>query len=315
MGRPGLSHHPKFLMLARTLGEVMARGVLELVWEVSYESGDDRLGGPDAVEAAARWRGERGVCFAALRDAVGQGRVGFIEERDGVWCVHDLWDHAPDYVRKRATREAQRRTKGQSLAAEQRSLTGQRPASDRALTPPRAPAPTRAPSTQEEDLPRAAPAGPRATSDIGAVTRTAQPSGKLKEVITLAGPREGEDATYKALVAALFLLFRDKRGADYEPSGKDWRALADLRERHDSGEIIRRWGIGLQAAFKARCDTFWDLRERWNALTAPEASGGVQKRAPDPNQGIASRTPDQMAEETDMWEAYRENRKAEGLDP
>lgn len=153
MGRPGLSRHPKFLLLARTLGdENLARGVLEHGWEVAYEAGDDRLGNPDAVEAACRWRGERGVCFAALRDAGGApGRVGFIEEREGVWCVHDLYDHAPDYVRKRAAREEQRRVKGRSLAAERRTLTGQSPGSDQALTPPRAPAPTRAPA--QEDLP------------------------------------------------------------------------------------------------------------------------------------------------------------------
>jgi hypothetical protein len=87
-------------------------------------------------------------------------------------------------------------------------------------------------------------------------------------------PREGGDATYKALVAALFVLFREKRGADYAPSGRDWKALAELREKHEGSEIIRRWGFGLEAAYKARCDTFWDLRERWNALTAPEVGRG-----------------------------------------
>lgn len=128
MGRPGLSNHPKFRRLAHTLGSApLARGLLELMWEVAYENGDPRLGDPLGVEAAAQWAGERGVFFAAARDAGGPGRAGFIVERDGVWEVHDLYDHAPDYVRKRAKREAERRTTGRTLDAEVRSLTGQSP--------------------------------------------------------------------------------------------------------------------------------------------------------------------------------------------
>ncbi len=232
MGRPGLSHHPKFLMLARALGEVAARGVLELMWEVSYESGDERLGSPDAVEAAARWRGERGACFAALRDSTGQGAVGFIEERGGVWCVHDLWDHAPDYVRKRATREEQRRVKGRSLAAERRAVTGQSPGSDRALTPPRTPAPARAPKKP---------------------LRAAE-----------AAPLEGEAPEYKATVAALFTIFREDRGRDPQPDGKNWTALKRLRAKHPDAEIIRRWGNGVPAKYKRRTSSFVDLEAKWD---------------------------------------------------
>lgn len=94
-----------------------------------------------------------------------------------------------------------------------------------------------------------------------------------------ADPLEGGDATYKALVAALFVLFRTHRGADYAPSGKDWKALAELRATQEGAEIIRRWGIGLQARYAARCSTFWDLRDRWNACAQPEAQGGAQRPA------------------------------------
>jgi hypothetical protein len=66
------------------------------------------------------------------------------------------------------------------------------------------------------------------------------------------------------------------------------RLWGTLRKRHDAAEIIRRWGIGLSASYKARCDTFVDLEARWNALTAPEAQGGAQgpQKRPDPNGGI-----------------------------
>lgn len=42
---------------------------------------------------------------------------GFIEEReDGLYYVHDFFDHAPDYVRKRAEREAARTQSGRTLS-------------------------------------------------------------------------------------------------------------------------------------------------------------------------------------------------------
>jgi hypothetical protein len=288
MGRPGLSRHPKFLRLALELGnEPLARGALELLWEVSYEAGDPRIGDPANVEAAARWRGEKGALFAALRDAGGTGRVGFIEDRDGAWVIHDLWDHAPDYVRKRAAREDERRVKGRSMDAARTTLTGQSPVTDRALTPP--PAPTRAPSPAPEKKKKLAGPAP-------------------------ADPREGGDATYRALVERLFALFLEKRGVAYDPQTqgtRDWKALGNLRKRHDAAEIIRRWGIGLSASYKARCDTFVDLEARWNALTAPEAQGGAQgpQKRPDPNGGIITHVdplddPAALAEATRRQEVW-----------
>ena len=139
MGRPGLSRHRKFKRLARSLddeargfGETLARGCLETLWDAVYESGDDYLGDANDVEALAGWNGKAGLLTAALLGAGGgEGAAGFIEEapnKPGRFQVHDLWDHAPDYVRKRRSRENERRTRG----AELRSLTGQRPEDDRA---------------------------------------------------------------------------------------------------------------------------------------------------------------------------------------
>lgn len=146
-----------------------------------------------------------------------------------------------------------------------------------------------------------------------AVPSRAEPKKKLAGSAP-ADPREGGDATYKALVAALFVLFREhKDGHDYDPSGKDWTALADLRKRHDGSEIIRRWAIGLQARYGARCATFWALRERWNDCAQPEAQGGAQGIQKRPELEVGGGR-DKVAVETEVWAAYRENRKAEGLD-
>jgi hypothetical protein len=110
--------HRKFARLARLIGnEVMARGHLELLWEVAYENGDDLMGDAGDLEHLARWAGEPGGLAGALVES------GFFELADGQYRVHDLWDHAPDYVRKRRQRESERQTKGAGLKA----VTGQCP--------------------------------------------------------------------------------------------------------------------------------------------------------------------------------------------
>lgn len=133
MGRPGLTRHRKFKRLARDLdasqvgfGELLARGALELLWDGAYEAGDAFLGDQDDVEALASWRGERGLLATALASAGGEHHAGFTEEGGSTWWpdgkpgayrVHDLWDHAPAYVQRRAEREAERKQKGESIAS------------------------------------------------------------------------------------------------------------------------------------------------------------------------------------------------------
>lgn len=138
MARPGLDRHVKFRRLVRLLGEPEphVRGYLELMWETAYENGDAVLGDAESVEAAAKYPGEPGKLCAALLACGGAGRAGFIElaataatDCDGrsvappddpsqmaqhdayepQYQVHDLFDHAPEYVAARANREAERR--------------------------------------------------------------------------------------------------------------------------------------------------------------------------------------------------------------
>ena len=77
-------------------------GHLECLWECAYQAGDPVLGSVENVEAAAEWDGAAGEFFKAAMEC---GPVGFIEEcpdRPKVFQVHDLFDHAPEYVREAA---------------------------------------------------------------------------------------------------------------------------------------------------------------------------------------------------------------------
>lgn len=168
MARPGLDKNPKFRRLVRQLGlpRPYVRGLLETLWECAYENGDAVIGDSAAIEAAAEWPGEDGVLTDALLDA-GGGRAGFIEPVEGQpdrYQIHDLWDHAPDYVRRRRSRELERRSRGEQLAksavsdrspsATDRSLTSQRPTNGATPAPAPAPAPNTSCATGS-----AAPAG------------------------------------------------------------------------------------------------------------------------------------------------------------
>jgi hypothetical protein len=121
VARPGLCLHPKFLRLCHLLREPAPRvlGHLEFLWMTAYEAGDPEIGDETAVELAAGWYGEPGAFFKSVAECGGAGRAGFIEEissQPGRWQVHDLFDHAPDYVQRRMQREYQRRAKGQTLS-------------------------------------------------------------------------------------------------------------------------------------------------------------------------------------------------------
>ena len=126
MARPTLSKHPKFLRLCASLrplvhgltAETCATGILEMLWGITYESGDPCIGSAGDVELFVGWGfGAPGDLVRALRDAGGHGKVGFLEEIDGGYHVHDLFDHCPDYVKKRRRREQERHVSGEELQA------------------------------------------------------------------------------------------------------------------------------------------------------------------------------------------------------
>lgn len=96
----------------------VARGVLELVWDVAYENGEDFLGSVEDVELAASWADPPGALCTMLVSA------GFIDRIESGYAVHDLFDHAPDYVKKRLVRETERRARGKELRRRHTSPAG-----------------------------------------------------------------------------------------------------------------------------------------------------------------------------------------------
>jgi hypothetical protein len=178
VARPGLFTHRKLPRLARLAGirAAEALGLLEFLWHAQYEACSEVVGDALDVETLARWEGEKGVLVLALVDS------GFVDANpDGTFSVHDFWDHAPDYVRKRAEREVDRKKRGVTLSeiraesgrlgakatnacrpeigkhpANSRTVAGRCPASVRqiAVTPAPAPAPAPAPVSP---LPPSAP--------------------------------------------------------------------------------------------------------------------------------------------------------------
>jgi len=126
MARPGLHIHPKFRRLVHVLHEPVphVHGYLECMWLVAYENGEAMLGDSVDVELAAQYPGSSGKLTQSLTEC------GFLDALpDGKYAVHDLLDHAPDYVLKRLKREVERRAKGQArrrtFAPRQRALTAE----------------------------------------------------------------------------------------------------------------------------------------------------------------------------------------------
>lgn len=109
--RPTLLGHSKFKRLVSILKcpRSHAVGYLEMIWQAAYESGDDFIGDAVDVELAAEWNGTPGELVKALLDCGGESRQGFIEQVNGGYAIHDLFDHAPDYVFNRSSREQERK--------------------------------------------------------------------------------------------------------------------------------------------------------------------------------------------------------------
>lgn len=116
MARPTLMTHRKFARLTRALGSrVIARGVLEIIWDTCYESGDDYLGTAGDIDQIVGWDGDPGkLALALVACGLPEGQ-GFIEPvnaaqgQEVTFKVHDLWHHAPEYVAGRRMREQERR--------------------------------------------------------------------------------------------------------------------------------------------------------------------------------------------------------------
>lgn len=135
MARTELKNHPKFKRFRKAMGipKAHAVGLLELMWQSCYDTANDRLGSADDVEMAAEWTGKSGKFFEAAincgEQADGQSGAGFVEpipSKPGVYRVHDLFDWAPDYVKKKLARR-----KNKELREETADIGGQTAANGR----------------------------------------------------------------------------------------------------------------------------------------------------------------------------------------
>lgn len=180
MARQTLFTHRKFLRLALALkSRALACGSLELLWNVAYQSGDPVIGAVAEVEFAADWKGKPGVLASALVES------GFLDRSEtGELSVHHLYDHAPEYVKKRMDREDVRSQSGKSIrdvrseAAKKRwhangnhldtngmqtGITTTANGTPPSPTPTPSPSPTPTQEEQEGDRGRIPPASPSGT--------------------------------------------------------------------------------------------------------------------------------------------------------
>lgn len=138
MARQGIDSNDKFRRLAQAMhrlcggmGEALARGLLEQLWDTAYQAADDNVGEAEDIEARAKWRGDPGELFRLLAQPV-CGKMGFVEpDERGGYRLHDFWEHCPPWVKRKAQTEAKRKAAGKTIsdlrreAASKRSANGQ----------------------------------------------------------------------------------------------------------------------------------------------------------------------------------------------
>jgi hypothetical protein len=97
------------------------------MWEVCYEHGNDFLGDVRDVELAAMFTGKPGTLCQALLDCglPGAGLIEYADQSHTTFKCHDLYENAPDYVRKRKRRAELRKSNNDNEG--DRSLTAKRP--------------------------------------------------------------------------------------------------------------------------------------------------------------------------------------------
>jgi hypothetical protein len=236
-------------------------GGLALMWRWCWRNKADRV----TAEQLPGWFGFTAPGLAAALVAFGFLEAGESYRVRGVARYLRLSE-----VRARAgrarTAAAPRAGSGQLLPSTQPAHAGQ-PAS----TPPAADQPFQRASNSEQRrakkrLAGSAGADPQAPLGLVGLPGASGPPPPL-------GDDTADDA-YKQLVDELFRAFKADRGVDPSPSGRDWKALARLRARHEPAEILRRFRIGVVARYAARCSTYVDLEQRWDACAQPEPTAG-----------------------------------------
>lgn len=194
MARPGLRNHPKFRRLRAAIGlpAVYVEAHLEAMWKSGYETGNPYLGDKADVELAAEWEDSGKPTGAWFKAALACGWIDSVG--GGKYQIHDLIENAPDYVKRRALRERERKDKGlhqnMSVNGRQPSVTDrQTPTSQDSqngfgATPAPAPAPVNTNPSYEGLSASADATEPEATPS--------EPPGKQKPT---AEPKSGNSRT------------------------------------------------------------------------------------------------------------------------
>ena len=119
MAKAGLKDHPKFRRLVYILREPVPHvwGYLECLWMSGYQLRSDRIGDDIDVELAAEFQGEPGTLAKALVTS------GFIDNKDGIYFIHDFWEHCPKYVRDAKGKSERRTADRQRTNADKRGQT------------------------------------------------------------------------------------------------------------------------------------------------------------------------------------------------
>lgn len=113
-----LRDHPKVARLARLLDvqRTTAIGLLHHLWWWALDHAEDGdLGEYDAhdIAEACSWDGDAEALVKALLECGPGSKVGFVEDRDGRWLLHDWWQYAGKLVaRRRADRDRKRAERG-----------------------------------------------------------------------------------------------------------------------------------------------------------------------------------------------------------
>ena len=282
MARPTLMKHPKFTRLVHILNMPTAhvRGHLEMLWDVAYERGSDLIGDSVDVEIAAGWAGEPGKFADALLTCGGASRHGFIDDDNGNYRVHDLYDHAPDYVRKRAMREQERIAKQRETypaVSDRRSADIVSRSAENGSTP--SPSPSPAPA-HEETLPPS-PIKPVGKENLGEPdTLTIEDvAWELAGVIAAkAGPLGNPSLHYKAILRWLALwpktegrrrfavsvfLEEAKKLTPEKAIAPIWKTLlADRELLTEKRRMNQRWDEVCDRQRQVRCAAYREARDK-----------------------------------------------------
>jgi hypothetical protein len=265
--------HRKFRRLVALLGigPAQTRGHLEMLWDSAYQNGDAYIGDQTDVELEAGWTGDTGVLCKAFVECGGVG-PGFIDAReDGLtFDVHDLFDHAPEYVKSRWRMERKRREAGARVRKEKESLGTVSNSSEQSGKGYASPAPAPVREDKTNNSPGAADAAPVAP----ALTLTSPVPGKGNGK-TRRGANTNPD--HKRLVDHYATEFKRTQGAPPLLEKDDFAAVASVLAGRTFEEAAR-----IVTAFLEKPDDWSKERGLLRLRDLPAAVTKILARASPP---------------------------------